>query len=209
MAYKQKGWSPYTKGFERTEWSKKTQEEKDAWRKEQTADAPKKGDLNRAISSAFTSKTNFGLTDNQRKREAESTAKWYDKTAERKERKGDKAKAKGKDRKAERKYRKAERLEGIARKKRSEASAFTKPDESFLGKLKYKWSRFKEEVGETLKTGKSAGTRMDENVAAGIRRQNLINKKNTTKSAMKKSENYDGGVMKQTYGTVSPMKKKK
>ena len=100
MAYKQKGWSAFTKGF--------------------------------------------GLTERQRQREAESSAKWYDKTAEKKERKGDVAKAKGKDKKAERKYRKAERLRGLAEEERS---AFTS------------------------------------------------------------SENYEGGVMKQTYGTVSPMKK--
>ena len=62
MAFKMKGYSPFTKTVtksfagrkykatksgiplpEKTEWSKKTQEEKAAWRKKQTADAPKKG----------------------------------------------------------------------------------------------------------------------------------------------------------------------
>ena len=81
MAYKQKGWSAFTKAEyrvnkatgikykatksgiplpgDKTEWGKKTQEEKDAWRKEQTADTPQKGDLGDAVSSAFTSSENY------------------------------------------------------------------------------------------------------------------------------------------------------
>ena len=81
MAYKQKGFSALTKAEyrvnkatgikykatksgiplpgDKTEWGKKTQEEKDAWRKEQTADTPKKGDLGKAVSSAFTSSEDY------------------------------------------------------------------------------------------------------------------------------------------------------
>ena len=67
-------------------------------------------------------------------------------------------------------------------------TAFRQVDESFLGKMKYKWGRFKEELKETLRTGKSPATRMDENVASSIKYGRGSNNKNINTKVVEVAE---------------------
>ena len=90
--------------------------------------------------------------------------------------------------------------------KKNFPSAFKDDGErSWKDDLAYKWGRFKEELGETFRTGKAAGTRMDENVSAGIRRQNLIQAR---RDAQKNEENVAKGTAQGPQLPSSEEKKK-